>query len=36
MMKVLIDTHIAFWALMEDPKMPKAAEQILIYGSSCL
>lgn len=27
MMKVLIDTHIALWALMDDPKMPKAAEQ---------
>lgn len=28
-MKVLIDTHIALWALMDDPKMPEAAEQIL-------
>lgn len=29
-MKVLIDTHIALWALMDDPKMPKAAKQILM------
>lgn len=29
-MKVLVDTHIALWALMDDPKMPKAAEQILM------
>ena len=29
-MRVLIDTHIALWALMDDPKMPKAAEQILM------
>lgn len=30
MMKVLIDTHIALWALMDDPKMPKEAAQILM------
>lgn len=30
MMKDLIDTHIAIWALMDDPKMPEAAEQILM------
>ncbi|MBD5451884.1 MAG: type II toxin-antitoxin system VapC family toxin [Lachnospiraceae bacterium] len=30
MMKVLIDTHIALWALMDDPKMPKEAEKILM------
>ena len=29
-MKVLIDTHIALWALMDDPKMPKEAAQILM------
>ena len=27
MMKVLIDTHIALWALMDDPKMLKEAEK---------
>ena len=30
MMKFLIDTHIALWALMDDPKMPKVAKQILM------
>ncbi len=30
MMKVLIDTHIALWALMDDPKLPKEAEKILM------
>ena len=30
MMKVLIDTHIALWALMDYPKMPKEAEKILM------
>lgn len=30
MMKVLIDTHIALWALMDDSKMPKEAEKILM------
>lgn len=29
-MKILIDTHIALWALMDDPKMLKAAKQILM------
>jgi len=29
-MKILIDTHIALWALMDDPKMPKEAEKILM------
>lgn len=29
-MKVLIDTHIALWALMDDPKLPKEAEKILM------
>ena len=30
MMKVLIDTHIALLALMNDPKIPKEAEKILM------
>jgi len=30
MMIVLIDTHIALWALMDYPKMPKEAEKILM------
>ncbi len=30
MMKVLIDTHIALWALMDALKMPKEAEKILM------
>jgi PIN domain nuclease of toxin-antitoxin system len=29
-MKVLIDTHIALWALMDDPKMPEEAKKILM------
>ena len=29
-MKILIDTHIALWALMDDPKMPKEAKKILM------
>jgi PIN domain nuclease of toxin-antitoxin system len=28
--KVLIDTHIALWALLDDPKMPKKAIEILM------
>lgn len=32
-MKVLIDTHIALWALVDDPKLPKEAEKILIFAS---
>lgn len=30
MMKVLFDTHIALWALMDDSKMPKEAKKVLI------
>lgn len=33
-MKVLIDTHIALWALMDDSKMPKEARQILMDESN--
>lgn len=33
-MKVLIDTHIALWALMDDPKMPKEAEKILMVENN--
>ena len=29
-MKILIDTHIALWALIDDPKMPKEAKNILM------
>ncbi|MCM1189499.1 MAG: type II toxin-antitoxin system VapC family toxin [bacterium] len=29
-MKVLIDTHIALWALIDDPKMPTQAGKILM------
>ena len=36
MMKVLIDTHIALWALMDDPKMPKEAAQILMDENNAI
>lgn len=29
-MRVLVDTHIALWALMDDLKMPKEAKKILM------
>lgn len=29
-MKFLIDTHIAIWAVSDDPKLPKMAKDILI------
>ncbi len=29
-MKVLIDTHIAIWAISDDPKLPKVAKDILL------
>ena len=29
-MKVLIDTHIAIWAISDDPKLPEAARDILL------
>jgi PIN domain nuclease of toxin-antitoxin system len=28
--RVLIDTHVALWALLDDPKMPKKAVEILM------
>ncbi len=33
-MKVLIDTHIAIWAISDDPKLPKAARDILLDESN--
>lgn len=33
-MKVLIDTHIAIWAISDDPKLPKPAKDILIDESN--
>ncbi|GFI01893.1 hypothetical protein IMSAGC005_00719 [Lachnospiraceae bacterium] len=29
-MKILIDTHIAIWAVSDDPKLPKVAKDILM------
>lgn len=29
-MKVLIDTHIAIWAVLNDPKLPKQARDIIL------
>lgn len=29
-MKVLIDTHIAIWAISDDSKLPKVAKDILL------
>ena len=29
-MKVLIDTHIAIWAVLNDPKLPKLARDIIL------
>lgn len=29
-MKVLIDTHIAIWATLNDPKLPKRAKDIIL------
>lgn len=29
-MKVLIDTHIAIWAVLNDPKLPKKARDIIL------
>ncbi len=29
-MKVLIDTHIAIWSVLDDPKLPEAARDILL------
>ena len=33
-MKVLIDTHIAIWAVSDDPKLPKVARDILLDESN--
>ena len=33
-MKVLIDTHIAIWAISDDPKLPEAARDILLDESN--
>ena len=30
MMKILIDTHIAIWAVLNDPKLPKRAKEMLL------
>ncbi|MBV8048678.1 MAG: type II toxin-antitoxin system VapC family toxin [Paludibacterium sp.] len=29
-MNVLLDTHIALWAIVDDPKLPKAAREMLL------
>lgn len=29
-MKILIDTHIAIWAVLNDPKLPKQAKDIIL------
>lgn len=29
-MKVLIDTHIAIWAVLNDPKLPERARDIIL------
>ena len=29
-MKILIDTHIAIWAVLNDPKLPKRAKNIIL------
>lgn len=29
-MKILIDTHIAVWAVLNDPKLPKKAKEVLL------
>ena len=29
-MKILIDTHIALWAVLNDPKLPKRAKDIIL------
>lgn len=30
-MKILIDTHIAIWAVLNDPKLPKKAKDIILH-----
>lgn len=29
-MKILIDTHIAIWAVLNDPKLPSKAKEIIL------
>ena len=29
-MKILIDTHIAVWAVLNDPKLPGKAKELLL------
>ena len=29
-MKILIDTHIAIWAVLNDPKLPERAKNIIL------
>lgn len=29
-MKILIDTHIAIWAVLNDPKLPRKAKELLL------
>lgn len=29
-MKILIDTHIAIWAVLNDPKLPERAKSIIL------
>ena len=29
-MNVLIDTHIAIWAVLNDPRLPKLAKEIIL------
>ena len=35
-MKLLLDTHIALWAIADSPRLPKAArERLLDPGNTC-
>ena len=29
-MKILIDTHIAVWAVLNDPKLPERAKNVIL------
>ena len=33
-MKVLIDTHIAVWSVLDDPRLPKTARDILLSNEN--
>lgn len=35
-MKILIDTHIAIWAVLNDPKLPSKAENIMFLTDDSL